>query len=327
MFRGFPDGVYSLLYLSMPAFPTAIPEVLGGFADRLAEVFGEEPAATVLRTMSEPKRVGYWVNPLRSGEPMADSVPVAGLSGCWSVGPEQREAVVAGPGAEHGGVYPINPSSVLAVLALAPQPGEEILDLAAAPGGKTLLMAAAMDNVGRLAAVEPVKGRFHRMRANLTRCGVSNVDYYLRDGRGVGRSVPERFDAVLLDAPCSSEARMRLDDPSSYAHWKPRKIKETSRKQKALLRSAYAALKPGGRLVYCTCSYAPEENEIPLNHLLRREPGAKLEPLELPCPARRPGLTRWRNRELQPTLEHAVRIVPDELWDGFFLCRIVKPSG
>ncbi|MFP6837539.1 MAG: RsmB/NOP family class I SAM-dependent RNA methyltransferase [Pseudomonadales bacterium] len=225
---------------------------------------------------------------------------------------------------ERGEIYPINPSSVLAVLALAPQPDEEVLDLAAAPGGKTLLMAAAMDNRGRIAAVEPVKSRFHRMRANLARCGVRNVDFYLSDGRGVGRKVGERFDAVLLDVPCSSEARFRLDDPASYAHWKLRKIKEVARKQKSLLRSAFTALKPGGRLIYCTCALAPEENEIPLDYLVRREPAAKLESVSVVCPQFIPGLTRWRAKVLHSDLQRAVRVLPDDLWDGLFICKIVK---
>ena len=308
----------------MNELPRAIPEQLGEFVRRLIEIVGDARAGEILATMAARRRVGYWVNPLRNGEPDAGGEAIPGLEGCWSVGAEQRDEIVATLNTASGAVYPINPSSVLAVLALDPQPDEEILDLAAAPGGKTLLTAAAMGNSGRVAAVEPVKGRFHRMRANLARCGASNVDFYLRDGRGVGRSVPNRFDAVLLDAPCSSEARMRLDDPGSYQHWKPRKIKETARKQRALLRSAFAALKPGGRLVYCTCAFAPEENEVVVDSLLSREPRAVLAPLEMACPEYIPGLTRWRSRELHWSLNKTVRVIPDNLWDGFFLCKILK---
>ena len=150
------------------------------------------------------------------------------------------------------------------------------------------------------------------------------MDFYLSDGRGVGRKVGERFDAVLLDAPCSSEARFRLDDPASYAHWKLRKIKEVARKQKSLLRSAFTALKPGGRLIYCTCAFAPEENEIPLDYLVRREPAAKLESVSVVCPQFIPGLTRWRAKVLHSDLQRAARVLPDDLWDGLFICKIVK---
>jgi 16S rRNA (cytosine1407-C5)-methyltransferase len=76
--------------------------------------------------------------------------------------------------------------------------------------------------------------------------------------------------------------------------------------------------------VYCTCAFAPEENEVPLNHLLRREPGAALVPIDIVGPQSIPGLTRWRTRQLHPDLLRAVRILPDVLWDGFFLAKIVK---
>ena len=91
------------------------------------------------------------------------------------------------PAVASGAAYPTNPSSVLAARALAVQPDQEVLDLAAAPGGKTLQLAMAMANRGRIAAVEAVKGRFHRMRANLDRCGVTCAEFYL-DGRALDRS-------------------------------------------------------------------------------------------------------------------------------------------
>ena len=304
------------------------------FRERLAEIFGPA-AAGVLRSMACPKRQAYWLNPLVARppdfEPPGERIPglagVPGPDGAFSVDAQAREAVTRHAGARAGWLYPMNPSSLLAVAALAPRPGEEVLDLAAAPGGKTVALAARMDNTGRIAAVEPVKGRFHRLRANLARCGVTNAQLYLTDGRAVGRKVPERFDRVLLDAPCSSEARIRLDDPSTHAHWKPRKIREASIKQAGLLRSAYRALKPGGLLVYCTCSFAPEENELAVSRLLRAEPGAGLEPLRFRGVPQRKGLLGWREQDCEACLSRAVRVIPDDLWDGFFVCRIRKAGG
>jgi len=228
-----------------------------------------------------------------------------------------------------GAIYPMNPSSLLAATALDVQPGDEVLDLAAAPGGKSLVLAAALSRggvpSGRLALVEPVKPRFHRLRANMERCGVADAHFYQRDGRGVGMAVPERFDRVLLDAPCSSEARFHLSDPSSMTHWSLRKVRECARKQKSLLKSAFRALKPGGTLVYSTCSFALEENERIVDGLLRREPQARLVSVSIPPAVAglvRPGVTQVGKKTY--ACAEAVRVVPNELWDGFFLAKIAK---
>ena len=305
-----------------------VPTLPQEFRERLAEACGPA-AAAVLRSMRDPKRQAYWLNPLIARLPEFEppGAPVPGLNDVFSVDVQARETVTRHEGARHGWLYPMNPSSMLAVDALAARPGEEVLDLAAAPGGKTVALAARMGNTGRIAAVEPVRGRFHRLRANLQRCGVTNAQFYLADGRTIGRKVPERFDRVLLDAPCSSEARIRLDDPNTYAHWKPRKIKEASTKQVGLLRSAYRSLKPGGVLVYCTCTFAPEENELLVSRFLASEPAADVESLHFPAVPQTAGLTDWRGQQCDPRLHRAVRVLPDALWDGCFVCRIRKAGS
>ncbi len=299
----------------------SVPERLGDFRERLIRVFGAAGAESVLATMTASKRTGYVVNPLADGDWMPIGTPIPGLPGCFSVLPQARRSLLEHPAVAAGGFYPMNPSSVYAARALDVDGSMEVLDLAAAPGGKTLLLAMAMNNAGRIAAVEPVKGRFHRMRANLARCGVTNVQFYAADGRSIGRKVPGRFDRVLLDAPCSSEARIRLDDPATFRHWKLRKIRETTRKQRGLIRSAFDALKPGGEMVYCTCAFSPEENELVVAHLLEAETAADVLPSAAPGA---PGLTVWADRALDARLEHCRRLLPDDLFDGFFLARIRK---
>ena len=119
---------------------------------------------------------------------------------------EQRQALLASKWYQQGLLYSQNLSSQLAPLILDPQPGEEVLDLCAAPGGKTLQMACMMCDRGRIAAVEKVKARFFKLKANLKSQQVTCVQTYLSDGAGVWRKTPERFERVLLDAPCSSES-------------------------------------------------------------------------------------------------------------------------
>ncbi len=312
--------------------PSDPDQLRAQFLQRLNEVVPAARLDGVLAALREPSRVTFRRIASRAteeamcaalGAAAAGIAPVSAFPGWYSVPFAAREALTRSPAAEDGLIYVQNLSSLLPVLALDPQPGEENLDLAAAPGGKTLLMAERMRGEGRIAAVEAVKPRFFRLRANLGRHAASMVDTYLKDGRRVGRQCPGRFDRVLLDAPCSSEARIRLDDPETWAHWSPRKVKEMQRKQKGLLRSALEAVRPGGIVVYSTCSFAPEENEEVVSSQLQRFPGAtRIEPVDLDVGDALPGLPESNGRPQHAEIGNALRVLPDELFDGFFVCRI-----
>ena len=302
------------------------------FLQRLQTILPADLYDTCLRTFDMERPTCFRINPLRGEEAVVrreleqagfDLRPISWAPAAYRVEGGQRRALTESSAFAEGRLYIQNPSSMLAPLVLDPVPGETVLDLAAAPGGKTLQMAAMMQNRGRISAVEPVKGRFFRLQANLQRHGVTMVRSYRMDGRAVGRKVPGRFDRVLLDAPCSSEARFRTADPASWAHWSPKKVKESARKQGRLLESAFHSLKPGGRLLYCTCSFAPEENEQVVDGLLRRHgTELRLEPVRLPVDNWIPGLTRWQGRRWDPALARAVRGIPDGEMDGFFLCLL-----
>ena len=303
----------------------SLPAPLEIFASQLRSALGDARAEAVLGTMVGARRRAFLHNALMGPLPDVPARPL-GLPGMheWLA---DEAALTRHSATEAGLIYPMNPSSVLPVLALDVQPGQEVLDLAAAPGGKTLVMACAMENQGRIAAVEVVKGRFHRLRANLERCGVSIAQCYLDDGRRTGRKTGPRFDRVLLDAPCSSEARIRLDEPATFAHWGPRKVKEMARKQRGLIRSAFAALRPGGTLVYSTCSFSVDENERIVDGLLRAEPRARVEKYSVHGPSTMPGLVKWRSRDLDASLSSTLRVLPDDLWDGFYLAKILKEDA
>lgn len=251
--------------------------------------------------------------------------PLAWFDAMYQVPPEQRRALTGHPLVENGSLYIQNPSSLMPVLALNPQSGEEIMDMCAAPGGKTLALVAAMEQTGRIAAIEHVRGRFFKLKHMMQRYQADIVDCYNADARTLWRKVPERFDRILLDAPCSSESRIRIGDPDSWKFWSPKKNKEMSRKQKGLIRSAFDCLKPGGVMVYCTCTYAPEENELVVQSLLDRHGDqAVIEAVSLPCPNQMSGLTHWQGQELSDDVSRSVRILPDDIQDSFFLCRIRK---
>jgi len=315
--------------VNAPPFPSP-------FLERLAAVVPPDRYEPTLRALTEPKRVGYRVNRLRADRAEVEAALrregveftlVPWLPDAYTAPPEHRERLVRSPLFSTGSICLQNLSSMAAVHVLDPQPGEEVLDLAAAPGGKTLLTAQRMQNRGRIAAVEVVRERLYKMQSVLKTGGAANVQTYLADGRTIGRKTPERFDRVLLDAPCSGESRFHADDPASFARWSLRKIAECSRKQVGLLRSAVAAAKVGGVILYGTCSFAPEENEAVVDAVLRRYGEAiETESISLPLENLQPGLTRWGEHEFHSAVASAVRILPSPEMDGFFLCRLRKTA-
>lgn len=301
------------------------------FIERLRYIVADGDFADTLASFDRRPSVAFRINTLKAeiGQVLDElRIEVKALpwfSQGFVADRSYRETLTRSAAFAEGRIYLQNPASMLAPLALDPQPGEEVLDLAAAPGGKTLMMAAMMENRGRIAAVESVKGRFFRLKSNLDTFGATLADTYLKDGREVGWRVPERFDRVLLDAPCSSESRFDSNDPSSFSHWNERKVKEVQRKQKKLICSALAALKPGGVMVYSTCSYAPEENELVVRHALKKFAGrVAIEPLSMRLDNFRPGLTEWKNKRLDESLRECVRVLPAEAMHGFFLCKLRK---
>lgn len=249
---------------------------------------------------------------------------ISEIDGVYRIPSEQRRALTETDECQQGLLYIQNPSSILAAMTLDAHPGEEILDLAAAPGGKTLLIAQAMQNQGRIAAVEASKPRFFKLKANLERCGVDITQLYLKDGRKVGRQCPDRFDRVLLDAPCSAEAEISTLNPKSYEYWSEKKIKRLGSKQFQMLESAFTALKPGGTLLYCTCTFAPEENELVVNKLLAKYPNAQMTDISLPINNIQAGLTIWKGAELNTNMQKTRRILPNQQYAGFFMAKLLK---
>jgi len=305
------------------------------FVDRLRRLFPD--TAPVLATFSTNRATSFRVNTLRDSvesviaDLAAESIrplPVPWFDKAFFVPPDERAGLLASKPYTEDRLYVQGLSSMVPVLALAPEPGERVLDLAAAPGSKTLQIACMMENVGEVAAVEVVKKRFFKLRDNLTRQRASCVQTYLRDGSTVWRHRPEYFDRVLLDAPCSSEGRFHTSNPVSYAFWSPRKIKEMANKQKRLIYSAFQSLRPGGVMVYSTCSFAPEENESIIHHLMRKFGEAvSAEPINLSIDALRPSIAEWMERRFTPGVSPARRIVPDETMGGFFVCLLRKNNS
>lgn len=208
-------------------------------------------------------------------------------------------------------------SSCMAVDALDVAPGQFVLDVAAAPGGKTTFMAQKMNNSGAIIALEPNGRRARSMSFNLTRCGVYNTCIFKSDGLYAGK-FEMKFDRVLLDAPCSCEGVIAKDPTRKSSHT-PEDVDYCSKIQESLIEAAVSYVKPDGIMVYSTCSFAPEENEMVVDRLLRKFGNISLEPVAYGSS----GLTRFGDLEFNGQLKYAHRLYPHlDDTTGFFIARL-----
>ena len=212
--------------------------------------------------------------------------------------------------------------TALAAPALAPEPGERVLDMAAAPGGKTTHLADLMADRGALVASELSDKRIRGLLGNLYRTAHPNVLVLNADGRKLGGEA--LFDRVLLDAPCSGEGNLRKRGgrPKSPS---PSYLEHVGGVQRDLLRRAADMLRPGGTVLYVTCTFNPDENEAVIADVLGERAGElSVEPIGLDAP-HAPGLTRFEGRDFPPELEAAWRLYPHHLDSGgLFMCRLRK---
>ncbi len=251
------------------------------------------------------RRQGFEVEPVRE-------VP-------WFFRVEPRDASLGNTEEYYLGlIYPMTLSSCLPVYALEPKEGELILDLCAAPGSKTTQIAQHTEDRALIVANDKRLDRITALVANLRRIGVSSAITTLYRGEQFPLEV--KFDRVLVDAPCSGEGRYRKGYEGELLFQKEGRTNLPAI-QKGLIVRAFDLLKPGGILVYSTCTVNPMENEEVVDYLLRKRQ-AELLDWEAPLPSR-PGLCEWNGRTFHPHMEKAKRFYAHEVNAvGFFVAKL-----
>ncbi|WP_457560779.1 RsmB/NOP family class I SAM-dependent RNA methyltransferase [Caminibacter sp.] len=247
--------------------------------------------------------------------------PVSWSEYVYTLPIEERKKITKSAPYTQNKIYIQNLSSIIAANSLDIDENDWVLDLAAAPGGKSLIFS---EKARLVSAVEPDKKRFFRMKRNFKEHGAKNIQTYNKDGRFVYKATGEMFDKVFLDAPCSSEAHIELDKGITW--WNLKRVKRFSKLQKELMISAFEALKPGGEMIYATCTFSPEENEENVDFLLRRYKNAEIVPVNLPIDNVQEGITSWDGKDFLEEVKHCVRILPKDAYSGFFFAKIKKLS-
>lgn len=210
---------------------------------------------------------------------------------------------------KNGEIYLQSLSSMIPPVVLDPKPEIDILDMAAAPGGKTTQIAALSNNESHITACEMNMVRMERLKYNLEKQGATCVYAMKKDARTLDDFFS--FDKILLDAPCSGSGTLNIKYKNMFT---PKLIEKSVSSQIQLLKKAITVLKPGGEMVYSTCSILQKENEDVINKVINNKI-CEIVPIEL---------NDENIRKLPVKIDGTLCVCPDELYEGFFVAKIKK---
>ncbi len=250
------------------------------FLQRMEAQLGSEYPA-FLESLERPRAVALRFNPMKGERPV---LPFVGAPVPWEpegfyYDPETRPGLHV---YHEAGVYYLQEASAMAPVALLdPKPGERVCDLCAAPGGKTTQIAGRMLGRGFLVCNEINPKRAKILSRNIERMGVANALVTNEHPETLASRFPGFFDRVLVDAPCSGEGMFRKEE-AAVTDWSQETVQMCARRQREILDSTARLVRPGGRLVYSTCTFAPEEDEETVAAFLESHPEFTPEPVEAP---------------------------------------------
>lgn len=304
------------------------------FTEKLSTFLSPKQVTTTLHALSRGSLPTFRINTLKASRDevisslLADGFEVEELpwyADAYILKNKTKAELLQTTAVKQGHIYLQGLSSMIPVLVLDPKPEELILDMAAAPGSKTTQIATLMQNTGELSANDKSRDRLYKLKPLLEQQGVTNTKVINVSGEYLWKKLPEYFDRVLVDAPCSMEGRFLATEPKSYEDWSPKKVKMLSSIQKYMLRSAISCTKVGGTIVYSTCTLSPEENEEVIDWILEKEQeNVVLETIRFGGLETMPGLTKWKTKVFHPEIEKTIRVLPSETMEGFFVAKFKK---
>lgn len=253
------------------------------FKDKMLKLLGDSEYNELMAALKDQRQYGLRVNTLMVGlEEFAGMSPFRLEAVPWTDDGSYISAEDA-PGRHpyyHAGLYYVQePSAMLPGKVLDAEPGDRVLDICAAPGGKSVQVAAAMKGKGLLFANDINAERVKALVKNVELCGIRNAVVLNESPEKLAKSFEGYFDRILIDAPCSGEGMFRKDEAAAKS-WESFKCERCTKLQEPILHYADLMLKPGGTLVYSTCTFSPEEDEQMIVGFMREHPGYEL--VEIP---------------------------------------------
>jgi len=299
-------------------------EFLSKMKDLLKDEFDD-----FLHSYEEPKMQGLRVNTLKLSIDEFLTIHPFTLEGIpWVNGGffyQEEDRPGKHPYHEAGLYYIQEPSAMAVGEMVDPQPGEKVLDLCAAPGGKSTHMAAKMQQQGLLLSNEVYPTRAKILSQNVERMGIKNAIVTNETPAKLANRFPNFFDRIMVDAPCSGEGMFRKD-PGAREEWSLENVAACAERQLDILGHAAEMLRPGGRLVYSTCTFSPEENEGVISQFLKQDSRFKIENVHV-YEGFGHGRKDWV-AEAATNIEETIRIWPQQVrGEGHYIAVLRKTEG
>jgi len=293
------------------------------FTERMQTLLGEEFDAFAA-SCERPRNVGLRLNPLKTAQPPCleeyGLVPVPWEANGYYYNIDTRPGLSP---YHEAGLYYLQEASAMAPAGLLDvRPGMQVLDLCAAPGGKTTQLAAALQGEGLLVCNEINPKRAKILSRNIERLGVANALVLNEHPLRLQDRFAGFFDRILVDAPCSGEGMFRKEE-AAVTDWSEETVEMCAGRQLEILRSAAKMLRPGGRLVYSTCTFAPAENEGTVDRFLQEFPEFSVALCDAPWFA--PGVPAWGGG--RDALRHTFRLWPHKLRGEGHFAAVLEKAG
>ncbi|MEZ6255923.1 MAG: RsmB/NOP family class I SAM-dependent RNA methyltransferase [Patescibacteria group bacterium] len=310
---------------SLELFTSRVSQILKVDPNQIPELFTDRYSSVRLNNLK--LNSGKKVNLATKLNSLGNLVPLDWCPDTYVI--KSNKNLITGIEEFRNGFYYVqNASSLLPVLALNPKPEEVILDACAAPGGKTFHIADLTKNEAFIYVNDNDKFRLSILKKQAAVYGVNLVHSFSLAAQHISKHTVQTFDKILLDAPCSGEGIISFSSPTPLLYWNLNKIKSLAVLQKNILEDMYKLLNAGGTIVYSTCTLAPEENEYVVSEFLTNHPDTYLEDIYTPFKKFIPNITNglefWDNCIFNPTLTKALRVLPTDYMQPFFVAKIKK---
>lgn len=290
------------------------------FITKYQNLLGDEAPAFLASLTADENTSGYRVNPKRQVPADLKAAPAVPYAPWGYFGTVKGRSLAH----QSGTVYSQEPSAMFVGATAAPHPGEKVLDLCAAPGGKTTHLASYLQGQGLLVTNEINRKRVRVLAENVERFGVANALILNDSPETLSAVFPHFFDKVLVDAPCSGEGMFRKD-PAAMDYWSLTYVQECAARQREILTEAVKMVKPGGELIYSTCTFAPEEDEQMMAWVVKTFPEFSLVPV-----VKSAGVVDARPQwaDGNPDLAKAARLFPHRLrGEGHFVAKLKRAES